>query len=130
MADAKNFSCCKLPQVQAYLKRGENLHQSLNEPEQSSKIIQRSVGGDSSRARTPQRSRKKREASKSPLQELDGDSELEDAEDPGTYTRLSAGAIADIVRHEIQSGLSPVQSRLGAFQTAFESRMDGIDQQL
>ena len=79
---------------------------------------------------TPQRSRKKREASKSPLQELHGDSELEDAEDPDTYTRLSAGAIADIVRHEIQSGLSPVQSRLGALQTAFESRMDGIDLQL
>ena len=79
---------------------------------------------------TPQRSRKKREASKSPPQELDGDSELEDAEDPDTYTRLSACAIADIVRHEIQSRLSPVQSRLGALQTAFESRMDGIDLQL
>ena len=80
---------------------------------------------------TPERPCKKRKASKSPLQELDGNSELADddmAEDASIH--LSVLAIANIVRHEIQARLSPVESRLNTTQSMFESRMDGVESML
>ena len=58
---------------------------------------------------------RKREQSKSPLNELD-DEPLPTHDDSVGF---SASAIADIVRHEIRMGISPLEARLNSMETVF-----------
>ena len=75
---------------------------------------------------TPERRVRKREQSKSPLNELD-DEPLPTHDDSVGF---SASAIADIVRHEIRMGISPLEARLTSMETVLGNRVDNIDQQL
>ena len=75
---------------------------------------------------TPERRVRKREQSKSPLNELD-DEPLPTHDDSVGF---SASAIADIVRHEIRTGISPLEARLTSMETVLGNRVDNIDQQL
>ncbi|CAE6920044.1 unnamed protein product [Symbiodinium sp. CCMP2592] len=75
---------------------------------------------------TPERRVRKREQSKSPLNELDDELQPSLDENVG----LSAGAIAEIVRHEIRMGISPLDARLSGMETVLGNRVDNIDQQL
>ncbi|OLP88679.1 hypothetical protein AK812_SmicGene29943 [Symbiodinium microadriaticum] len=69
---------------------------------------------------------RKREQSKSLLNELDGELLLPPDENVG----LSASAIADIVHREIRMGFSPLEARLTSMETVLGNRVDNIDQQL
>ena len=69
---------------------------------------------------------RKREQSKSLLNELDDELLLPPDENVG----LSASAIADIVHREIRMGISPLEARLTSMETVLGNRVDNIDQQL
>ncbi|OLP93048.1 hypothetical protein AK812_SmicGene25100 [Symbiodinium microadriaticum] len=75
---------------------------------------------------TPERRVRKREQSKSPLNELDD----ELLPTPDETVGLSASTIADIVRREIRMGISPMEARLTSMETVLGNRVDNIDQQL
>ena len=79
---------------------------------------------------TPPAKGVKREATRSPLHEMDGVENLDPPSDEDMHLQVSARTIADIMRHEVQTGLSSVDTKLTSLQNDVRSRVEGIEKQL